>query len=486
MPMVGVPARLRAALSAASLEDKVEAGLAWLDAEGVAEWDEVVENLDDLAAALGLKRLELKRLGKHLDDSSTSAESTPEEPVAVVVKCSDGRTARVVATTGWRVRQLQERLQAELGVHAACQRLLFAGRRLDPELLLRDAEVADGTTLFCVVLADSFPQKLGPFATARVVFTERDFQLPPRSEEFATAGTMWVMDAGALARHQASTTAELPLVGQFSPSHPVTLTRAEKAAACIPETADEFCWSYPVADWGQLRGEDAVKSFLSVGGFVYFARGKVVGATTLVPAEQGGLQFGPARPWRPSWTAALMKLGRVQPITIQPLRDTGARHFCWLRPGERFPGEEQPEVEHGGFAYFFHEDVYSTDERACALDRYFPIRSGAEYEMPEQLQAPRAFFNLVSDLAELDMLRAEVATARPSVAPAELARLQVEIGRLEGQLSAATLCTVCADREKDTIFNCGHVCTCSRCAGSLQTCPLCRTAITERRRALAG
>jgi hypothetical protein len=295
---------------------------------------------------------------------------------------------------------------------------------------------------------------------------------------------MWVMEGDALRRRQVRTTAELPLVGQFSPAHPVTLTRTEKAAANIPEDAGEFCWSYPVADWNAVAGDDAPRSFLAVGGYVYFARGAVCGCTTLIPAEAGGLQFGAPKPWHPSWTQALMKQGRIQPITIQALREVGAMHFCWLRPGEQLelegPLADQPQVEHGGFCYFFHEDVYCKDDAQLALDRYFAIKSGEEYEPSEQ-QAPRAFFAL-AELSALHELRDQVATAANA---GEVARMQAEIGRLEVQLGAATRCAVCQDAPKDTLFNCGHVCSCAECAARLRSCPLCRAPITERRRALA-
>lgn len=38
------------------------------------------------------------------------------------------------------------------------------------------------------------------------------------------------------------------------------------------------------------------------------------------------------------------------------------------------------------------------------------------------------------------------------------------------------LCTVCIDKESDTVFQaCGHLCVCEQCALSLVRCPLCRT-----------
>ena len=37
------------------------------------------------------------------------------------------------------------------------------------------------------------------------------------------------------------------------------------------------------------------------------------------------------------------------------------------------------------------------------------------------------------------------------------------------------LCSVCIDREADTVFQaCGHMCVCEHCAINLVRCPLCR------------
>jgi len=193
---------------------------------------------------------------------------------------------------------------------------------------------------------------------------------------------------------------EFPLVGQFSPPHPVTLTDEEKSAIGVPAAAKRFVWSYPVAGWTAVDGGEradtaAAVSFLSVGGFVYLdERNRALHATTLVPSalEAGGLQFRAPAPWVAEWTATLMRHGRFQrvsraparvlrsptfaanstgaraavsegpgqpappgpvssrapprapprasQITIKALNDLGAHHFCWLRPGEVIPSAD--------------------------------------------------------------------------------------------------------------------------------------------------
>merc|ERR1719240_1732947 len=183
---------------------------------------------------------------------------------------------------------------------------------------------------------------------------------------------MWLMQKRTLARHGVrSSNVEFPLCGQFSPPHPITLTIEEKAAIGIPRAAASFVWSYPVVAWSALEGGlDAVRSFLSVGGYVYLdSQQRIIHLTTLSPSEcdTGGLQFRAPRPWRPEWTASLMRHGRFQRITIRDYNDMGAHHFCWVRPGEVLRGEdgqpfaEQPHVPHGGFAYLFHDAVFATD-----------------------------------------------------------------------------------------------------------------------------
>mmetsp|Transcript_64403 Transcript_64403/g.171736 ORF Transcript_64403/g.171736 Transcript_64403/m.171736 type:complete len:315 (+) Transcript_64403:32-976(+) len=294
---------------------------------------------------------------------------------------------------------------------------------------------------------------------------------------------------------------EFPLVGQFSPPHPVTLTDEEKSAIGVPAAAKRFVWSYPVAGWTAVDGGEradtaAAVSFLSVGGFVYLdERNRALHATTLVPSalEAGGLQFRAPAPWVAEWTATLMRHGRFQRITIKALNDLGAHHFCWLRPGEVIPSAdgtpcaEQPNVPHGGFAYLFHDDVLSSTPEQRVLDRYFACASGDEYVPMDEHEAAIAAeghaalassFGLVSELAALNALHDAAASQPTGEAHDALTR---QIDALELQLSAATKCVACFDADKDTILNCGHVALCRHCATRVTSCPLCRCAITERR-----
>lgn len=400
----------------------------------------------------------------------------------------------VTADPNERISDLKVKLQRPTGVHISTQRLVFAGMTLKNDDLVKQTPLTDGASVF-VMETKVFPATLGPFKTLAVPFGARDFETPPSNAEFESQGCMWLMEQRALARQGVrSPGAEFPLCGQFSPPHPVTLTPEEKVAVGIPDAATKFVWSYPVAAWNALNGgPDAVRSFLSVGGYVYLDdQHKILHVTTLVPleGEGGGLQFGRYAAWRPEWTASLMRQGRFQRITIRALVDVGAHHFCWLRPGETLRSAdgtlctEQPCVPHGGFAYLFHEDVFSTDPDDLRLDRVFACTSGDDYVAPtvesEELPSASRTFDLVSELAQIHDERPVSAEAAPST------ELQERINHLERQLDAAVKCVACLVEDKDTILNCGHICMCAACAGRVTRCPICRTRVTERRRAFQG
>jgi len=411
-------------------------------------------------------------------------------------RCFDGSSHTIEAQKTTTIAELKASVQRLTGIHKVSQRLVFAGSTLAGDTL-GTTPLVDGCTVF-VLSNKSFPASLGPFQTVAVPFRQGDFEIPPLGPDFDDQGSMWLMEQRPLSRQGVrSRGAEFPLVGQFSPPHPVTLTAEEKESIGIPAAAARFVWSYPVASWNAVEGgTDAARSFLSVGGFVYLSTdNRVLHATTPLPSEMdvGGLQFVPPKKFDGSWTAALHQQGRFQRITIKGLNDIGAHHFCWLRPGEiiRQPSGEpcasQPNVPHGGFAYLFHNDVFSSDPEEQLLDRYFACASGDDYvamtekERREAAAAGASTFGLVSDLQALQDLQDRFAEQ-----PAANAEMQTEIHRLEQALHQATKCVCCTENDKDTILNCGHVCMCRTCASRVTHCPLCRSAITERRRAFQG
>jgi hypothetical protein len=447
--------------------------------------------------------------------SCTTASSVVDFKSKLKVRTSEGASSDLVVDLMWTVSDLQRLIEEHVGVPKACQRLVFAGTSLKPSATLSSTGLVDGATVFVMVRQSGFPHSLGPFQTIQVPLNVCDFTVTPvDGGDAVEQGQIWTMDRQPLeafmgespeACNENGLQVEFPLIGQFSPSHPVTLTSLEKSASNIPESAVEFAWSYPIVDWEKLCiKDDALKSFLSVGGYVYYnSQHKIVDVTTLLPSEEkeGGLQLGRHLTWNPAWTGPLMRRGRFQPITIKSLRVLGARHFCWLRPGELITDAHgkslacQPQIAHGGFAYIFSDDVL----RHSAANRYFPIVSGADY-VPS-LRSESCFpalpstairtFDLASDLAVLQDLREEITTGAENAQAADsmlAAEIEQRARDVEQRLAQATRCVVCLEGAKDTIFlSCSHVCACSSCAHILKSqhgnCPICRMCITEFRKA---
>lgn len=323
--------------------------------------------------------------------------------VKLICSCSEIPDAFMVGsfmgypvTSDWEYCHLLQVSEMFSGVHRDAQKLYHAGREITPGTTIRAAmgvnedQLPARCAIHVLVDRESFPQRLGPFSVVEVPLQVGDFILPKSVE----GGFHWTMKSGVLERHGIRSD-DARVTAQCSPTHPITLSDEERAFSEIPMEAVEFAWSYPVVkweqveqdphvldDWASCKKEDcALKDFLVVGGFVYLDQEhNIVRVTTPRDnkAELGGLQFGKPQKWQPIWTKALLGDGRFQRVTIGPLRDAGVRFFCWLRPGERFVGEDmrplafQPNVPHGGFAYLFHE-MASPSSLECAVDCYFPV-----------------------------------------------------------------------------------------------------------------
>jgi len=316
-------------------------------------------------------------------------------------------------TSDWTGADLVKAIEQTTGVHRKCQSLMFGGKEMTPTCTLQGiigaqaAQLPSRVTIFMIVNRDVFPQKLGPFKMVRAPFEAQDFQIPELTEDIR-AGFYWEMKTGILESYGLrARTARIS--GQVSPLHPVHDDLAWRQAVCVPPEAEEFAWSYPVANWERVESDayamdnweslaameasGALKSFLTVGGFLFFnCQGRIVGATT--PGrpegdESSGLHFREPQRWRTEWTRSLAEQGRFQPVTVREIVSLGARKFCWLRPneviedGDGQPLPNQPQVPFGGLVYLFHEDMMSTSPGETALDRYFAVvmgGSGAEVE----------------------------------------------------------------------------------------------------------
>lgn len=132
-----------------------------------------------------------------------------------------------------------------------------------------------------------------------------------------------------------------------------------------PEDATHVCWAHPLADSAPQMSTTAKHAFLNTsqslefhfalrGGFLLLSKlGEVLKVQLVIPADESKerIEFGPPLPI-PEETIAALKV-RFQDITLQHLLENGARRFCWLSPGEHFPGFTAP--ERGAFAYAMQE-----------------------------------------------------------------------------------------------------------------------------------
>jgi len=128
-----------------------------------------------------------------------------------------------------------------------------------------------------------FPHSLGPFGIKPTSFRGNSFD--QISWGAPNEGGMFALEKKSFGHSQSlralsSYVQDWPIIGQFSPSHPITLSTEEKKAALIPIDATSFVWSYPVAiqvDPTRTKGidwNDPDIAFLMVGGYVYFDKKK--------------------------------------------------------------------------------------------------------------------------------------------------------------------------------------------------------------------
>eukprot|EP00929_Paragymnodinium_shiwhaense_P112729 TRINITY_DN80999_c0_g1_i1.p1 TRINITY_DN80999_c0_g1~~TRINITY_DN80999_c0_g1_i1.p1 ORF type:complete len:482 (+),score=78.06 TRINITY_DN80999_c0_g1_i1:100-1446(+) len=349
--------------------------------------------------------------------------------ISVRVRCSNRPDGEIhvaeylgmPVTSSWTIGLIQEALEAKAGLHRFCQQLLYKGRQLDEsktiESILASHSIAvdqiPETIKFWAQVDDNkFPECLQALCFDQVPLGHEDFELPASGEgcrklaaQFSDEGFYWHIPAFVLERYGLSPPAAASgkratqVHGQASPLSKITLKQAGWEAACIPVAAKYFAWASPVTDWNDVGiepfcanswAEDsrkqtaALSNFLTVGGFIYFDdQDQVVGVTTLYEPEPGddygGFQFEKPRRWHPEWTTALVEHDRFHDVNIETLEDTGAKLYCWLRPGEKFkspdgvPLANQPYVPHGGFVYLFHKAPFEATDSELGLDRYFAV-----------------------------------------------------------------------------------------------------------------
>lgn len=370
--------------------------------------------------------------------------------VTVKVQCShDGTSVDLVVhrgcrvTSAWTAAHLKEALEAQTSVFRDCQSLMFAGKTMGPDCTIQAitglAVVPDRIKLYMLVDRDRFPQRLGPYLLAASPLEAADFRMPELTEELKRSGFYWELRTGILESHGLRAR-HARVTGQTSPAHPLGQGEGDPVHQAAPKNAHEFVFSYPVAgwervehdayamdDWEKCEGGPAVKSFLSVGGFIYLdIDGAIVGVCTLGRGDGGDaeafslLRCGAPQLWARAWSVALAGQGRFQRVTMREVEEVGARMFCWLRPDEVLESTDgepltfQPHVPHGGFVYLFHEDVLDPEDSLLALDRYFPVVP--DYFLRENsMLSDGGLFRPVSLVDEDEILSSVASVARPGI-----------------------------------------------------------------------
>lgn len=224
-----------------------------------------------------------------------------------------------------------------------------------------------------------FPHGLCSFRTAATVGIEaKHLRIAWGATDTLTVqGREWYLDGEALDQTTAlqnlrKCVGDEDVKGYLSPLHAVNLTDDAKERAGIPASAKHFMFSYPV----EMNSETAVSdlsdpdvAFLFNGGYVYLDEEitNIVRINAILPSSAGGLQFGPPLKWESQWSSRLLNADRFRPITIDSIRQSGATHFCWIRPNEVMwfgKAEGAPICPYGGFAYICRKGVERNVKRA--------------------------------------------------------------------------------------------------------------------------
>eukprot|EP00298_Acanthocystis_sp_HF-20_P008210 c17547_g1_i1.p1 GENE.c17547_g1_i1~~c17547_g1_i1.p1 ORF type:complete len:392 (+),score=152.49 c17547_g1_i1:76-1176(+) len=302
---------------------------------------------------------------------------------------------------------------------------------------------------------NEFPNALGPFG---VVPTKLSLYVHGTIQELLKPNSSVYYEVRLADKLNILEKLGVMSIGRFSPANLLTLTPDNKKLASIPESAEYFVWAYPLAQVGTLTDKrkrdlatnDPDLCFLIFGGYVYFnSDGDIVQVNAVGKGE--GLHFSEPQKWKKAYTKKLLAQGRFQDITIQSMRDQGARQFCWIRPGEALYDEEGKNrwvcCENGAFAYLFHENESDWNEKDC----YFAIRDVTDiYSSTESVP--------VVGVTPFSIVRGNT-TAQNNV----------------------TICVECRDKNREVIFGpCNHFLTCKDCAQRLNHCPLCTLKISTK------
>eukprot|EP01006_Ploeotia_vitrea_P014724 TRINITY_DN4018_c0_g1_i1.p1 TRINITY_DN4018_c0_g1~~TRINITY_DN4018_c0_g1_i1.p1 ORF type:complete len:1091 (-),score=90.93 TRINITY_DN4018_c0_g1_i1:122-3121(-) len=172
------------------------------------------------------------------------------------------------------------------------------------------------------------------------------------------------------------------MMGTLSPRSRVTLPPEERQRARIPVQATHFAFAYPLPGVNTIGKKfdlnDPRHLFLTIGGFIYFDPiGRPIRKNGIAAGKD--LFFdGPYKLPR-SVRTALEGQGRLQPVTIPDIKQTGAEQFAWLGPSEFSHVSTDHEfqmvdalpvhIPFGGFAYKFPNQPDSCCYFRCLADQ---------------------------------------------------------------------------------------------------------------------
>ena len=198
---------------------------------------------------------------------------------------------------------------------------------------------------------NEFPYKLGPFGICKSSLYKKHFstinshenetgfyQIDPRQFKYDQVNNFKILIEFLDYINNKSPTLNLysfGILGNISPLYLVTLNTESKKYANIPVNATYFSWSYPSIlpknifekekNYKKEKDTNLIKTWmndpnvilLTVGGYMYFDENrKLLQINTLIPAVDGGLQFGKPKKWDNRFTHELHKMADFKKLQL--------------------------------------------------------------------------------------------------------------------------------------------------------------------------
>lgn len=124
--------------------------------------------------------------------------------------------------------------------------------------------------------------------------------------------------------------------------------------------------------------------------------------------------------------------------------------------------------------YAVYQPFYTTPANGSNLPPSYESTVVSAYPMEMAPSAPSGF----DDAIPAEMAQERQAAAANPMRPGlqtQMSTAELELNRMQEEL----LCSICEERKKDTVFQCGHE-TCRVCGDFLSHCPSCRAEIQVR------